>query len=755
MYANGIGSVLSIPNLSSITGANNSRNLQIYALNGGHLDLGGVTNIVGTLPEAGGGITAIQSSGTPANPSVLNLSQLISFTDQGANYQNNNNSSSLETDTGGQLLVSNLTVLAGPSVYANSGTTISLPKLISYVPGVSGERDLQANGVGSVLNIPNLPYISGANNGRNVYLTAVGGGQLNLSGVTNIVGTLAGASGNTQVNANGVNSIIDLLGLNNFTSPYGTSSIKEQNGGIVLINSSVAISGVTYLLIGNASLPNGAIGVSYSSALVPLGGKPPFTWSLAASNLPPGLSLSPASGVISGTPTTNGVYPFQVQVTDSTGNYADANLSLTITTPAAGFSATQSMAIGYVSAATNTLSYQINYPAGREMYSLFWQPSLPPGWTLVSVTGDGDPELLDGQIVFTGDTLPNPLNITCGLAIPAGQTGTNEISGSVSYWMNGMDDIASVSASPNPLLVAPAKPHDADYEAPFWVIDGIEVSRPLAYWRAQAYQIDTNTVDGYSVGSGNTNGPLYTADFEAPFWVIDGTEVNRVLAYWRAGAYHPDTNGVDGYAPGVLPAPPSTSVVPNALTLNEATVTQTGPALYLPGATLVFTNTVQYDGNLLSLLLRPNVPAGWALKSVSGPGSPEAVAGEIVLVGRIPASSFQLTYAVQVPDGVSGPQPVGSQLEYQFAGMANPSTTVSPASVVQTPVVQLAAPVLTGSQFVFNLTGQAGTYLIQTSTDLKNWTTLATVTVGNGGAQVADGASATAKFYRAVLVATP
>ncbi|MGA2864113.1 MAG: Ig domain-containing protein [Verrucomicrobiota bacterium] len=80
------------------------------------------------------------------------------------------------------------------------------------------------------------------------------------------------------------------------------------------------------LQITNTALPNGLVGVAYSARLGATGGQPPYYWSLAlgSANLPPGLSLD-ATGLIWGTPLTNGTFNFFVQVTDA--NYASVSRS--------------------------------------------------------------------------------------------------------------------------------------------------------------------------------------------------------------------------------------------------------------------------------------------------------------------------------------------------------------------------------------------------------------------------------------------
>src|SRR5262249_26884334 len=65
---------------------------------------------------------------------------------------------------------------------------------------------------------------------------------------------------------------------------------------------------------------------SYSATISVSGGQPPYSWSLSATSLPlpPGLGLSQdpndsSKAIVSGIPTTQGSYPFGVQITDGTG----------------------------------------------------------------------------------------------------------------------------------------------------------------------------------------------------------------------------------------------------------------------------------------------------------------------------------------------------------------------------------------------------------------------------------------------------
>jgi photosystem II stability/assembly factor-like uncharacterized protein len=73
-------------------------------------------------------------------------------------------------------------------------------------------------------------------------------------------------------------------------------------------------------------------GVEYSRTLATSAGKPPYTWSLGAGSLPPGMTLSD-SGTISGTPTASGVFTYTLFVKDSSGGLATRTYTLTVIAP--------------------------------------------------------------------------------------------------------------------------------------------------------------------------------------------------------------------------------------------------------------------------------------------------------------------------------------------------------------------------------------------------------------------------------------
>lgn len=86
----------------------------------------------------------------------------------------------------------------------------------------------------------------------------------------------------------------------------------------------------TALAIDTGALPGGIVGRQYSGVLAATGGTAPYTWSISAGALPAGLSVDPASGLISGTPSSPGTVTFTVEVADAEAPTAVATRQLSI-----------------------------------------------------------------------------------------------------------------------------------------------------------------------------------------------------------------------------------------------------------------------------------------------------------------------------------------------------------------------------------------------------------------------------------------
>lgn len=90
--------------------------------------------------------------------------------------------------------------------------------------------------------------------------------------------------------------------------------------------------------IDNASpLPSATVGTAYSVTLRDTIGSGHYDWNISAGSLPPGLNLGLSTGIISGTPTTDGSYNFTVAVTDHGHDDEICTKAFTMTVNAGGW----------------------------------------------------------------------------------------------------------------------------------------------------------------------------------------------------------------------------------------------------------------------------------------------------------------------------------------------------------------------------------------------------------------------------------
>lgn len=194
----------------------------------------------------------------------------------------------------------------------------------------------------------------------------------------------------------------------NPATPSGTYSVSvELIGGaspslVDPVNNAIGTQTFT-IIVGSSSgggspvittaspLPPGTVGAGYSESLSATGGSGTYSnWTVTSGNLPPGISLNPATGVISGTPLSiSGLFNFTVSVSDASGDTGSTNLQLTIQ-PAAS---------------AGSLA-----PAGG-----FAQIASGAGWNTTMTLVNLSTDTVNGQISFytaTGNAMPLPLTFT-------------------------------------------------------------------------------------------------------------------------------------------------------------------------------------------------------------------------------------------------------------------------------------------------------------------------------------------------------
>jgi hypothetical protein len=175
--------------------------------------------------------------------------------------------------------------------------------------------------------------------------------------------------------------------------------------------------------ITTSSLGGGIVGAAYSQGLSVSGGTAPFSFSISAGALTPGLSIDPTAGTISGTPTSTGSYSFTVTCTDSLSLSGSAALSISV-----------------ASAATTPSITTSSLPGGT-VGTAYSQP--------LAVTGGTAPLFFN---VF-GGSLPVGLSLDSAVGTIS---GTPTSAGTYGFAIRVTDSLYLASSTPLSITVAPA-----------------------------------------------------------------------------------------------------------------------------------------------------------------------------------------------------------------------------------------------------------------------------------------------------------
>ncbi len=273
------------------------------------------------------------------------------------------------------------------------------------------------------------------------YSASVGGSGGALPYLWSVTPALpSGLSFHTQSGA--ITGTPGTVGTSSHTFTLVDSSIPPQT-----IETSLSLTIKPPLSITTTSLPAGNIGADYHQPVRTVGGTGPLTFSIVPpGTLPPGLSLDPATGRISGTPTATGNSSFTVRVADTSGQQDTQAFTIVISPSSPPQITSSSLPAGTVS-----LPYNQPVQAAAGIGTLTWSipvGSLPPGLTIVppptgpSVTISGTPTT-QGTFNFTvrvtdslGQSDTQALSITINLPAPPNITTTSLPAGSIGQTYN-------------------------------------------------------------------------------------------------------------------------------------------------------------------------------------------------------------------------------------------------------------------------------------------------------------------------------
>jgi len=497
------------------------------------------------------------------------------------------------------------------------------------------------------------------------------------------VGALSGGL-NLNASTGAITGTPNTAGATSFTVSVADSGSPTQSASLAITNFVVA---PTTLTLSCTASNQGVVGTPYSGSCSAAGGTSPYTYSVSAGTLPGGLTVNPASGAITGTPNTAGVFTFTMKAADSGSQTATQSLTITIipalniTTTALGNGIVGIAYSASCSATGGTAPYTFSISAGSLPNGLSLNPANcaitgTPGTSgtfnfSIKVIDSGTPQQTDTQalaiiinpaLAITSGTPPNGV---VGLAYTFSLTAQN---GAPPYsWSIASGSLPAgltlnggvVSGTPNAAGTSPFTVKVADS-------GGQIATQSSAITIIPALNITTTTIAngivgiGYSASCSATGGVTpYTFSTSAGS-LPSGLALNPATC---AITGTPSASGTFNFSISVTDsgAPQQMNTQPLSITIGPALViTSTTAPNGSVGLAYVFTLTAQNGGTPYSwAIVSGALPSGLGLNTATGAisGTPNAI-GSYSFTARVtdsgsPAQSATHAFTVSIAAGLT------------------------------------------------------------------------------------------------------